>query len=231
VKVKDIMTRDVVTVRPETTVGELAALMADRRISGVPVVTDDGKLVGVVSESDLLHRAELGTEKRRKWWLRMLTDTNQLARDFTKSHGQIAADVMVRYVVTTSEEAELADVADIMEGHRIKRLPVVSGGTLMGIVTRGDLVRALVKAEAQKGKRKLDNATIHAALQERMQREPWLDSSLINVTVEEGVVTLAGYVQSGEHRDALRVLAQETEGVSKVDMSLTVGMPRMLGGV
>jgi CBS domain-containing protein len=231
VKVNDIMTRSVVTVNPGTTVRELATLMAEKRISGVPVVSDDGALVGVVSESDLLHRAELGTEKRRKWWLRVLTDTNQLARDFTKSHGQTAGDVMVRYVVTISPDADLADAADIMDTHRIKRLPVVEGGRLVGILTRGDLVRALVRAETAKGTPRVDNATLHAVLQERMKSQTWLDSSLINVIVEDGVVKLAGYVQSSEHRDALRVLAKETEGVSRVEMAMTVGLPRMIGGV
>lgn len=230
-KVSDIMTRSVVTVNPRTTVRELATLMADKRISGVPVITDDGALVGVVSESDLLHRAELGTEKRRKWWLRVLTDTDQLARDFTKSHGQTARDVMVRYVVTVGPDADLADAADIMDTHRIKRLPVVESGRLVGILTRGDLVRALVRAETAKSSRKLDNATVHAALQERMKQQSWLDSSLINVIVEDGVVKLAGYVQSSEQRDALRVLAQETDGVTRVETAITVGLPRMIGGV
>ena len=131
-------------------------------------------MVGVVTESDFLHRAEFGTEKRRKWWLRMLSDSNQLARDFTQAHGQFARDIMARYVVSTREDAELGEIAEVMDSNRIKRLPVVRDGKLVGMVTRGDLVRALARAEVKASGRKLDNAAIHDALYKRMQRQPWL---------------------------------------------------------
>lgn len=230
-KVKDIMTTDVISVRPETPVHEIAVLLADRRVSGVPVLTADGALVGVVTESDLIHRAEIGTEKKRKWWLRMVSDSNQLARDFTRSHGQHAQDVMARYVISTSEDASLADVADLMESQRVKRLPVMRDGKLVGMITRGDLVRALARAEITKSTKKLDNATVYKAVHDRMMQQTWLNSSLINVSVNDGVASLSGFVESTDQRNALRVLAEETEGVTKVEDHLRVGIPRMMGGV
>ncbi len=230
-KVQDIMTKDVVSVRPQTPVREIAILLAEKRISGVPVLTDDGAMVGIVTESDLLHRAELGTEKKRKWWLRVLSDSNQLARDFTQSHGQYARDVMARYVVTTRADADLAEVAEVMDSHRIKRLPVISDGKLVGVVTRGDLVKALARADVKRSSRKLDNSAVHSALHKRMQHQPWLNASLLSVSVQDGKVELAGFVESSEQAKALRVLAEETEGVTSVEDRLTVGLPRMLGGL
>lgn len=230
-RVQEVMTKDVISVRPETAVRDIALLLTERRISGVPVVTAEGAMVGVVTDSDLIHRAEIGTAKRRKWWLRMFADTTQLARDFTQAHGQRASDIMSRYVVTTSEDADLGEVAEILDSHGYKRLPVIRDGKLVGIVTRGDLVRALVTSQVQTSTRKLDNAAVHAALHERMSREPWLNSNLINISVKDGEVVLAGFVESPEQRTALRVLAEETEGVTRVEDHLTVGLPRLMGGL
>lgn len=230
-QVQDIMTKDVVSVRPETPVHEIAVLLAEKRIGGVPVLTVDGELVGIVTESDLIHRAEIGTEKKRKWWLRMVADANQLARDFTRSHGQHAQDVMARYVISTKGETSLADVADLMEQQRVKRLPVVRDGKLVGMITRGDLVRALARAEFTKSSKKLDNAAVYKALHDRMMQQAWLNTSLINVSVEDGVASLSGFVESSDQRSALRVLAEETEGITKVEDHMRVGLPRMMGGM
>jgi predicted transcriptional regulator len=123
-KARDIMTRDVIMVSPHTSVRDIAAIMVEKHISGLPVLTHDGKIIGMVSESDLLHRAELGTEHdehKRKWWL----DFNALAREYAKAHGLKAQVVMSRYVVAVHDDAELRDVADILDRHRIKRVPVV----------------------------------------------------------------------------------------------------------
>ncbi len=97
---QDIMTRDVTTVRPDTSVRDIAALMVEKHISGVPVLSDDGKVVGMVSQSDLLHRAEVGTERKHKWWFRIFADSNELAREYAKAHGLKAHDVMSRYVIS-----------------------------------------------------------------------------------------------------------------------------------
>jgi CBS domain-containing protein len=117
-KAQEIMTRDVITVRPDTLVRDIAAPMVEKHISGVPVVTDNGKLIGMVSESDLLHRAEVGTERKHKWWIRTFADSGALAREYAKAHGLKPRDIMSRYVVSVRDDAELRDVADILDKRR-----------------------------------------------------------------------------------------------------------------
>jgi CBS domain-containing protein len=144
------MTREVVTVGPYTSVPDVAATMVAKRISGVPVLTDSGEIIGLVSQTDLLHRAEIGTERqvRRKWWLGNLADVNALAREYARAHGLKAQDVMSRYVISVRDDAELRDVADILDSHSIKRVPVLQAGRLVGIITRSDLVRALSRVQS-----------------------------------------------------------------------------------
>ena len=224
-KAQDIMTRDVTTVRPDTSVRDIAALMVEKHISGVPVLTDKGKIVGMVSQSDLLHRAEVGTERKHKWWFRTFADSNALAREYAKAHGLKAHDIMSRYVVSVRDDAELRDVADILDNHRIKRVPVVQEGRLVGIITRGDLVRALSQVQISKTVKKIDNAALHKTLHDRIRVQSWIDPSYISITVNDGVVELWGFVETVDQRNALRVLVEETDGVSRVDDKISVGIP------
>jgi CBS-domain-containing membrane protein len=229
-KAQDIMTRDVITVRPDTSVRDIAALMVEKHISGVPVLTGDDKIIGMVSQSDLLHRAEVGTERKRKWWFRLFADSNALAREYAKAHGLKAHDVMSRYVVTVRDDAELRDVADILDNHRIKRVPVVQKGHLVGIVTRGDLVRALSQVQISKAVKKIDNAALHKTLHDRIRTQSWINESYISLTVDDGVVELWGFVDTADQHNALRALVEETEGVSRVDDKISVGVP-FRGGI
>jgi CBS-domain-containing membrane protein len=223
-KARDVMTQTVITVSPETSIREIATILSDKHFSGLPVVSDDGKILGIVSESDLLHRAELGTERRRKWWFRMFGDTNTLARDFAKAHGLKAKDVMSRHVISVGDEAELRDVAEILDSHCIKRVPVIQGGKLIGLVTRGDLVRALSRFEGS-GAGAVDNAGLHKLLRGRIREQPWLNKNFVNLSVDNGVVELWGYVDSVDEHNALRVLVEETSGVKRVDDNIMVGAP------
>lgn len=228
-KIRDVMCKDVISVAPHTPVREIAAIMAEKRISGLPVITADGQVIGMVSQSDLLHRAELGTERRRKWWLRILADDRQLAHEFKQAHGQTARDVMTRHMVTVRADAELADAADLLDKHGIKRLPVMHDGKLVGMVTRTDLVRALVDAKSAKNDERLDDAEIHKALVDRMRREPWIGSTLVSASVENGTITLSGFVESPEQRDALKILAEEVAGIGSVVDRISIGLPLMSG--
>lgn len=230
-KAQDIMTKAVVSVRQQTSIREIVSQMVEKHISGVPVVADDGKVVGIVSQSDLLHRAEVGTERKHKWWFRLLADSKEMARDYAKAHGLRAGDVMTRFVISVHPDTELSAVADILDKHSIKRVPVIDGDRLVGIVTRGDLVRALSQAQVGKSDKKIDNATLNTLLQERIRSQPWigLDQSFINLTIKDGVVELWGYVESQDQHNALRILLEETEGVSRVDDKIIVGVP-MRGG-
>jgi CBS domain-containing protein len=227
VKVQDVMTRDVISVGPQTTVHDVAALMAEKRISGVPVVTETNMVIGVVSQSDLIHRAELGTDRRRKWWLRVFSDDRQLAKDFSQSHGQTARDVMVRHVVTIRADAELGEAAELLDSHRVKRLPVVDNGKLVGMLTRTDLVRALAATRDRSRGEVGDDAALHKTLFERMRQETWLNRALVSATVKNGHVTITGIVEGSEQRDALRVLAEEVAGIGKADVEVSTGLPLM----
>jgi CBS domain-containing protein len=229
-KAQDIMTRDVTTVSPDTSVRDIAALMMEKHISGVPVLTNNGKIIGMVSQSDLLHRAELGTERKHKWWFRTFADSNALAREYAKAHGLKAHDIMSRYVVSVRDDAELRDVADILDSHRIKRVPVVQEGRLVGIITRGDLVRALSQVQISKAAKKIDNAALHKTLHDRIRTQPWINDSYINLTVNDGVVELWGFVVSTDQQAALRTLVEETEGVSRVEDKLSIAGP-LRGGI
>jgi CBS domain-containing protein len=220
-KASEVMARDVVTVRPETMVKEIAALMAKHRISGIPVVDEAGALVGILSETDLLHRAETGTERRRKWWLGAFIDSDQLAREYAASHARKASDIMTRKVITVDAGMELGEVADLLQKRKLKRVPVVDGGRLVGIITRGDLVRALVarQSQSQQGAPGGDDA-IHRAVLERMRREGWLDSSLVTIRVTSGVAEISGMAASADQRRALRLLVEDTPGVRSVEDNL-----------
>lgn len=146
----DVMTKEVITVDANTTVRAVAALLSERGISGVPVVNSENQVIGIVSEGDLLHRAEIRTERKgkrkRSWWLDSLAA--DVALDYVKSHGRRVADVMTRDVITVTEATELAEIAMVMETNGIKRVPVQAEGKLVGIVTRANLVRALAAAES-----------------------------------------------------------------------------------
>lgn len=227
-KASEVMASDVVTVAPQTTVREIAAVMTERRISGVPVVDGNGKLVGIVSETDLLHRAETGTEKRRKWWLKAFIDADQLAREYASSHARRADDIMSTSVVTIDADADLGAVADLLDRRKLKRAPVVKDGRLVGIITRGDLVRALVARQqgAGGGGAPSDPGEVLQAIQQRMKRETWLDSALVSVEIKNGVAMLSGLAASADQRRALRLLVEDTPGVTRVEDNLhlkTVG--------
>src|SRR5246127_2770528 len=139
----DVMTSEVITVEEDASVPSVAKLMAERGISSVPVIDKDKRVVGMVSEGDLLHRAETGTERRRSWWLEMMSSTNQLAGEYIKSHSGKVKDIMTRNVLSVTEETPVADIAVLLETNRIKRVPVLRDGKLVGIVSRANLVRAL----------------------------------------------------------------------------------------
>lgn len=220
-----IMTAEVHTAKPDTNVGEIARLMSTERISGVPVVDDDGHVIGMISETDLMHRAETGTERKRKWWISLFIDDDMRARDFIKAHGQQAEHVMSRYIISVPDSARLAEVADILETNDLKRVPVLKAGRLVGIITRGDLVRALAAADAARVAPTSDSATLQKALNEQIARQSWARSIFLNAVVGERSVELRGFVASEDQRKALLVLAREVADDRPVEDHLKVGPP------
>lgn len=144
-RVADIMTAPVLSVAPTTSIADAAQIMLSHRISGLPVVAEDGSLVGMVTEGDFLRRSELGTERKRSAWLAFFLSAGKAAEEYVHSHGRRVEDVMTTNVVATNSDAQLEAIVEIMGRRRIKRLPVVDGGKLVGIVARSDLLKALSK--------------------------------------------------------------------------------------
>ncbi len=223
-KAQDIMTKDVVTVRPEMTVHEIATVMVRNHISGLPVVTKDGDLLGIISESDLIHRTELGTEATPRALTLALGDAGT-ARDFAKAHGKTAHDIMSRPVATVHCDSDLNEVADVLERRRVKRVPVLKDGRLAGIIARSDLVRALAGVETTPVNVKLGSGVLHEAIGNTLKEQPWLDTSYVSYAVKDGNVQLTGFVRSEDDRKALHVLMETIPGVGSVDDQLSVGVP------
>ena len=220
---KDVMTTEVVTVSPETTVQDLAKILSEKGISGAPVVDASQRLIGIVSEGDLLHRAETGTERRvqrrRSWWLDSVAAEQELARDYVKAHGRTVADIMTREVITAEETTDLADLAMLLETKRIKRVPVVSGGKLVGIVSRANLVRALATtSSAPKIVADTDDRTIREQLLAELRRQQWANIWAADIMVRDKVVHLwFSADESDAERQAVRVAAENVAGVRKVE--------------
>lgn len=213
----DVMTPDVITVQPDTPLSELIALMLEHRISGVPVMDRDS-LVGIISEGDLLRRVELGTQPRRSHLLEALSPATMLAGEYARTHGRKAEEVMTTAVVTVEVTTSVADIARVLETHRIKRVPVLRDGRLVGIVSRANLLRALASRLKEMPSPEPDDRRIRWALFDELQRHKWGNRiSQLDVTVADGVVTLWGLVSSEEQRLAVRVIAENVPGVKRVE--------------
>jgi CBS domain-containing protein len=223
-RARDLMTRSVVTVSPETGIRDIALTLLERRISAVPVVDGRNRVVGVVSEGDLLHRVETRTERHRSWWLEMVASTEDLAGDYVKSHGLSAKDVMTWPVISTTPDASLAEVATLLDRYRIKRVPVLDNGALIGIISRADLLRGLIgtRPEAAASASAQDDARIRETLLKRLENEPWANIASMNILVTDGVVELWGFIGSEAERQAFCVAAQSTPGVRAVQDHLAV---------
>lgn len=218
-KARDVMVSPVITVRPSSSVREAASILLDRRVSAVPVVDEQGKLVGIISEGDLLHRAESGTEQRRSWWLRALTEDETLAAEYAKAHARKVADAMTRRVITAAPETPLHEIAELLEKNGVKRVPIVENGQLVGIVSRANLIQAVASA-GQQLEVPLSDSTIREKLLARLNQEPWAHTALINVTVTDGIVDLWGIVHSEAERKAMRIAAESIPGVCSVNDKL-----------
>ena len=216
---REVMTSPPITVTPDTPVSEVAAILLANRISAVPVLNQAGKLVGIVSEGDLLRRAEAKTERRRSKWLELLLDRNVAAADFVKTHGREAKDVMTTDVVSVGPDTELAEIASRLERRRIKRVPVVEGGKVLGIVSRANLLQALVARppEAKPDATLRRDAEIRKELIGRLRSIPGVNMQRVNAVVEDGTVFLWGTVKSSDQRRALNVAAESIPGVARVE--------------
>jgi len=219
---EDIMTSKVITVTPETLVGEVAALLSEHRISAVPVV-DNSQLVGIVSEADLLHRYEIGTDCALigdPWWMRLFSADRSPA-EYVKSHARQVRDIMTREVTIVAPDTALAEIASLLEKRRIKRVLVAEQGRfqgrLMGIVSRSDLIRALASMVGSGRKTgPITDEAIRSLVLAELRRQTWWRPELSNVTVQEGIVTFGGVIGFENERIATRVAAETVPGVRNV---------------
>jgi CBS domain-containing protein len=223
-QIRDVMTSRLETAKGETPVQELAHMMLTKRISGVPVVDDNGKLQGIVSEGDLMRRTEVGTDGQahRSWWLKMFADPADEARDYIKTHGATAADVMSRGAISVSPEDDIGKVALLLEKHQIKRAPVLQDGRLVGIVSRSDLLRGLATHGPLNTGGDRSDREIRDALIAHLNEQTWSVPALVNITVNDAVVNLWGVYDTKDQHNALLVAARNTPGAKGVEDHLSL---------
>lgn len=212
--VSEVMTRDVTTVGLESSILEAARLMLQHRISGLPVVDADRNLVGIVTEGDFLRRRETGTQRQRSWWLEFLVGPGKLASEYTRAAGRKVDEVMTDEVYTATEDMPLEQAVHLMERYRIKRLPVVRGKALVGIVTRANILRAVARLAHEAQPPSASDAEIRAKLLDELKKLPWTPP--LDLGVKDGVVKLSGVLTDERERTALRVAAENVPGVKKV---------------
>ena len=212
----DVMARSVVTIGPHESVSRAAQLMTENDISALPVVDPDGRLIGIISEADLLHRKEIDSADEQPRWVETMAPAATLATAFARSYGKRVADLMSENVISVGEDTSLNEVAAILERNRIKRVPVVRDERPIGIVSRANLIQALASAAVTAELPSAENRSIREELLARLEKQPWTDFGSRNVIVKDGEVHLWGLVGSDAERKALVVLAERVPGVTKV---------------
>jgi CBS domain-containing protein len=221
-RARDIMTTSVVTVSPETEIAEAVKLMLERQISGVPVIDDSGRLIGILTEGDLMRRAELVTG-RKSWWINPISSPEQEAKTYVKAHGLKVKDVMTKEVVTITEQEPLDRIAMVFEERGIKRTPVMRSGKVVGIVSRANLLRSLAVKKINDFPP--SDSKIRSTILATAAEDAAIRVVLVDVTVDDGVVHLWGNTASEAERDAFRVVAENTKGVKEVQNHIRV-IPR-----
>jgi len=215
----DVMTTNVITVSPTTSIEQAVQLMIRHHVSGLPVVKESGVIAGIITEGDLLRRCEIGTERRAGWLARVMAPM-RLAQDYVHTHASRVDEVMTREVVSVAPEATLAEIVALMEARSIRRLPVLKYEQLVGIVSRADLLRALVQllpqAASQCAQSALADADLRRLVLARLKEQAWAPCACIDVSVMSGVVELRGVFTNQQEHEALRVLAETTPGVKAV---------------
>lgn len=216
-KASDIMTRDVISIGPDASVLEAVRLMLQHRISGLPVIDAAGMLKGIVTEGDFLRRAETGTERKRSRFVEFLLGPGRLATDYAHASGRKVDQVMTLDVRTVAEDASLEQVVHIMERYRVKRVPVVQGGKMVGIVTRANLMRAVASLALAEHPVAASDTEIRERLLAELRKQRWAPVGLIDVVVKDGVVKLSGALTDERERQAIRIAAENIPGVAKIE--------------
>lgn len=215
-KVRDVMTRSVVSVGPNETIGRAIRLMLQKGISGLPVIDTFGRLVGMVTEGDFLRRTETSTTRRRPRWLEFLVGPGRIADEYIHAHGRKVSDVMTVDPISVTEDAALDEVVSLMEKRQIKRVPVVRGDQVVGIVSRANLLHALASLSARQAPSNVTDQNIREQLLAELGKEKWAPIGALNVTVRDAIVDLWGTIPDDRERRALIVAAENIPGVKEV---------------
>ncbi|MBI3513059.1 MAG: CBS domain-containing protein [Proteobacteria bacterium] len=211
---RDVMTVPVHTVGPDCPVEKIARMLLEKQISAVPVVDGEDHVLGIVSEGDLFRRADLGTERKRSWWLLQFLDQERVAADFVKARGRHAEDVMTRQVVTVVEDTPVTKIAELLEVNSIKRVPVLRDGRVVGIVSRSSLLRALAAWRSEALPMVASDREIRTKLLETLRGQPWFSKSRIDICVDHGTVELWGIAMSKAEHEAVRAAVTSQPGVA-----------------
>ncbi len=223
---RDVMTRNLVTVRPDMPVAALAALLSERGISGAPVVDATGKLLGLVTESDLMRRLAAARDGKPGLLARLFGEPGDAAARYARAHGKRVEDVMTRDVTTITPGTPVESAAALMERQNIRRLPVVEERVLLGVVSRADLLKALL-AESP-ADTAADDAALREELNKRLRAQPWVDRNYVYLQVQGGAVIITGFARSPDVARALRVLAEEVPGVTSVEVDIAPPPPFLM---
>lgn len=210
-----IMTRPVVTISPDASILDAANLMLQRHVSGLPVVDAAGKLVGVVSEGDFIRRSEIGTQRRRSRFLKLILGPGRAASDFVQEHGCKVSEIMTAEPVTVTEDTPLPTIVALMEKNELKRLPVMRDGRVVGIVSRANLLQAVASLARQVPDPTADDDHIRERIIDALGKNDWCPQGL-KIVVRDGVVDLGGIIIDERARQAAIVCAENVSGVKKV---------------
>jgi CBS domain-containing protein len=230
-RAKDVMTEGCVCIGVSESVYDAAEVLLSARVSAAPVVNDKGEVVGIVSEADLMRRAEIDTAAHKSWLSRLMDSEASAANDFVAARTRRVSDVMTRNVVTATEDTTLRELVGLMERHNVKRVPIVRDDVLLGVVSRADLLKALLSREPHSPVLQPTDKALRQAVVEALEKRPWTSRWPTNVFANDGVVHLWGFVEGDEVRQAYRVAAENVPGVRRVKSHLRSIPPSVGMGV
>jgi CBS domain-containing protein len=230
-RANQIMTRNVVVIAADYSVYDAAEIMLNSNISAAPVVDADGKMIGIVSEADVMHRPELGTVPAKSWLERLLADDTTVAKDFIRSHSHRVTDVMTKKVISAGEGTTVQELAALMQRHHIKRIPILREGKLVGIVSRANLLQGLLTREPESLHGKADDAALRTAVTATLAKRGWASAPTSNVMCQDGIVHLWGCVDNDTIKKAYEVAAENVHGVRRVQNHMMVIPPEVRFGI
>ena len=220
-KAQDVMTQHVISVGPNDSIARAVHAMLQNDISGLPVLDAYGALVGMITEGDFLRRAETGTQRRRPRWLEFFMASGRLAEEYVHTHGRKVSEIMTTDPATVTEDTPLDDVVAVMEKRRIKRVPVLRGHKVVGMISRANLLHALARIAGDAKPATADDKTIRERLTAELGKERWAPLGAIDIIVQNGVVELWGAITEERERQALIVAAENIKGVKAVKDHVT----------